>query len=229
MTPQPAMIPRCIGTPVSWLRLEQYALDELPRSTRREVAHHLAACSVCRDCLQQVDPAASDRLPSIAKLEAARSRRRTFGLLLSAAALAASALLMYRQPGSERTQAVPPARIAIKGGEIAIGLVRDRDGVQVQDPRHFTPADRFRVLLTCPPGAATRWDVLVFQAGTVSFPLPGGPLACGNALALPGAFRLTRSDPATVCVLLDPPARAQLQGTSPAGLPGLHVCQQLEP
>jgi anti-sigma factor RsiW len=227
----PSMTPHCIGTPVSWLRLEQYVLDELPRATRREVEHHLAACGICRACLHHVDSGAGEQLQQAVRIGAvrARRRRRNFGLLLGAAALLASAVLIYRQPASERTDPLlPPARIAIKGGEVAIGLVRERDGVLVDDPERFMPGDRFRVLLTCPPGSAVRWEVVVMQAGTLSFPLPSGSLSCGNALALPGAFRLTTPDPASVCVLLDPPSRASLQGLTAANLPGIHVCQQLD-
>lgn len=224
------MTPRCTGTPVSWLRLEQYVLDELPRGTRREVEHHLAACSVCRACLKLVDGAAEAQLPDVKRIAASSSRRRNFGLLLSAAALLASALLIYLQPGSEQQRPPhPPPRIAIKGGEVAMGLVRERDGIVVDDPQRFGPADRFRVLITCPPGSATRWELVVLQAGTVSFPLPGGPLSCGNAIALPGAFSLTTPTAASICVLLDPPSRASLQAVNTRTLPGMHVCQPLDP
>jgi anti-sigma factor RsiW len=43
----------CIGEPVSWLRLEQLALGELPAPAADAVHAHLGACAVCAACLDQ--------------------------------------------------------------------------------------------------------------------------------------------------------------------------------
>jgi hypothetical protein len=44
----------CTAQPVSWLRLEQYALSMLADSEREVVDLHIAKCATCRHCLQQV-------------------------------------------------------------------------------------------------------------------------------------------------------------------------------
>jgi hypothetical protein len=220
------MTPRCIGTPISWLRLEQYLIDELPRATRREVERHLAACEVCTGCLElaQRTQGALLALPAAAR----PVRRRSWPRLLSAAALLAGLVLMLR-PSAPDGVITRPGRIAIKGGELAIQLIRERDGEQRSDPTRFLAGDRFRILRTCPPGSGSQWDLVIFQDGTTSFPLERSALECGNAVALPGAFRLTRSASATVCLVLDPPARSVLRSATPATLPEQAVCQRLEP
>lgn len=218
----------CIGTPVSWLRLEQYVLDELSAPRRRDVEQHLRACAVCRACLEL----AGGDSRAIAPRPAPRwpVARRHVALMLSAAAVFGAALLYFRAPRHEEANSpIPPPRIAIKGGELAIELVRERDGVQRFDPEHFQLRDRFRVRITCPPGLAARWEVIVFQGGEASFPLEPAPLTCGNAVALPGAFVLTENEPATVCLVLDPPARDALRATRATELPGTLVCRTLQP
>ncbi|MCA9675926.1 MAG: zf-HC2 domain-containing protein, partial [Myxococcales bacterium] len=45
----------CVSEPVSWLRLERYALGELPGPLAREVAAHLAGCPACRACLDRIE------------------------------------------------------------------------------------------------------------------------------------------------------------------------------
>jgi hypothetical protein len=42
----------CIGEPVSWLRLEQYVLGELPDDDRPYVQRHIESCPVCGEALE---------------------------------------------------------------------------------------------------------------------------------------------------------------------------------
>ncbi|MCB9559996.1 MAG: zf-HC2 domain-containing protein [Kofleriaceae bacterium] len=65
----------CVSEPVSWLRLERYALGELPGPLAREVAAHLAGCPACRACLDRIerDEVALPALPfAVATTAAAR-------------------------------------------------------------------------------------------------------------------------------------------------------------
>jgi hypothetical protein len=236
---------RCIGEPVSWLRLELFIIGELAAAERQQVASHLEQCAPCRSCLEfaQRPPAASSAGRPLAQPATPRAGRRRWPLLTSAAALAAASLLLIVQTDitSPTTPESPPARIAIKGGELAIQLVRERDGTQTTDPQRFASHDRFRVLLTCPGGRVARWELIVYQADEVYFPLDASPVACANAVALPGAFRLSGQAPATVCLLLDPPAHDRLRAARPSNdtasdaihtpteLPDPHVCTQLVP
>lgn len=47
-----AAAPPCIGEPISWLRLELFALDANPADPA--VTGHLAACPACQQCLDQI-------------------------------------------------------------------------------------------------------------------------------------------------------------------------------
>jgi hypothetical protein len=113
-----------------------------------------------------------------------------------------------------------------------LNQVRERAGNIANDPETFTTADRFKVLLTCPPGARVHWEVVVFQSGEPSFPLQRGVSECGNRSVLPGAFRLTDMIPTSVCLLLserEPPSRAELHRRGMSVLPALTVCRTLHP
>jgi hypothetical protein len=224
----------CIAEPISWLRLERYRLQELAVADAREIEQHLAACASCRECLAKVD--APLPLPELPVRVPAPIRRPVWGrarFVAAASAItaaAAAAVLMLRSsPGLE-----PPRRVlAIKGGELAIGLVRERAGAIAREPSQFAPGDRFKVLLTCPPPLRPHVDVVVFQGEQAFFPLqPAELAACGNALALPGAFALDGAEDALVCAVVSdagPVDRAALSAGGVAALPALSVCAPIAP
>ncbi|MBM4319692.1 MAG: hypothetical protein FJ125_06975 [Deltaproteobacteria bacterium] len=123
--------------------------------------------------------------------------------------------------------------MAYKGGELALALQRERAGAVVNDPARYLGGDRFRLLATCPPAEEElRWEVVVFQGGEAFFPLSGGQrLRCGNAVPLPGAFRLTGSGTATICLIAgaDLPSRGSLARQGQTALPAdATVCVALE-
>jgi len=226
----------CSGEPVSWLRLERYHLGELPEQERVELTAHLKGCEACRASLEAIE--GDDRaLPPLPTTESA-PRESWLGNLFGPrwapvlAAAAAVLLAVVLAPELERGD-LPPSRITLKGGDLAISLVRERDGVVVEDPEAYRPGDRLQVRLTCPEKREpTRWDVVVFQAGETLFPLADPqPLRCGNKVMLPGAFRLTGGAPAAVCLIVgeELPARAELGGSGLAGLPRNAVCALLAP
>jgi hypothetical protein len=90
----------------------------------------------------------------------------------------------------------------VKGGAVAFSLVRD-DGERLEGPAGvYRDGDRFKAIVTCPPGGGVAFDVVVREGGRESFPLPPAvDLACGNEVPLPGAFQLTGSAEQTVCLI----------------------------
>jgi hypothetical protein len=246
---------RCVTEPISFLRLERYRLHELSAREERAVSEHLAGCQACRTCFASIEedealpelpelpelpaPAKpSERLAELIELRGAAKRVRTrrfmawTGSATGALALAAAALLMLRPKPDPFSGEVRPPRIGIKGGDVAVELVRQHRGVLAADSAVFADGDAFKVLVTCPPPLAPHFDVVVYQAGQAYFPLAAGTLAsCGNRQALSGAFTLDGSDAAVVCVALDPqtkPSRERL-GQGPAALPDLSVCARVAP
>jgi hypothetical protein len=207
---------RCIGEPVSWLRLEQLRLGELGEAESKGVSEHLAACAACAACMARIEADEARELPALAFAPAATrpastparttpARSTSRRLLASVSVLAAAAAMVlgvgriWRSPAPavDRETAHP------KGDGVAFVLVRD-DGQRVVDARGvFRDGDRFKALVTCPPGLSATFDLVVFDASGASFPLSAAHgFACGNEVPLPGAFRLTADgDRETVCVV----------------------------
>jgi len=215
--------------PVSWLLLERYQMGEVSAEERARLEAHLDGCPGCRADLDRL--AADQRpLPPLPEV-AARSRRAPFWVGLAAAATAAVALLVLWAPWRPAGRAlVPPARIQVKGGELALTLIRERAGAISQNPARYADGDRFRIELTCPPGRRA-WDVAVFQADQVHFPFAAaGPVACGNRVGLPGAFRLSGPGAVTVCAMVGEgiPGRSDIAAMRFEALADWSVCHTLE-
>ena len=181
--------------PISWLLLERHALGEL---AGQEVSTHLSDCASCRAALDVIERDRGREMPSLPDLTLARASRRRRRLRAAVAggavALAAAAMLSIMWRGRDD-------RIAgIKGGELTVSVVRERDGEVEHEPDDFLPGDRFKVLVTCAAAEPVTAHVTVRQAGTIARPLPPASIECGNRVTLPGAFRLTGSEPASICV-----------------------------
>jgi hypothetical protein len=186
----------CISEPVSWLRLETFALDGSDATVRE----HVAACPACKHCLEEItgDVVALPRLV----VPAVGARRRPWwqfaipaGLALAAAAI----LLLVIRPREPQQEGVT----RIKGvGEVMIDVVRERNGTIRQDVRTFIEGDRWKVVVTCPPQHSATFEVSIQEAGktTLDTPIPKTQLACGNRVVLPGAFRITGHETNAVCV-----------------------------
>jgi hypothetical protein len=225
----------CSGEPISWLRLERYQLGELGEVDRASVAQHLAGCESCSTCLEHTRGAVELlALPRAARRSRgswnARTRWHWIASLATAAAALAGTLLMLR-PGDVARAPAYPSRVHIKGGELALSLVREHHGTIANDSSRFAAGDRWKLLLTCPPEMRLYVDLVVLQGEGMFFPLPPTRIDhCGNRIALPGAFTLDGSANASVCVMVSetaPPDRAAVQHARVRALPPLSVCQPL--
>jgi hypothetical protein len=176
--------------PVSWLRLEQHHLGELSDDERAGIDQHLAGCAACEHAagaLRSWD----HPLPALPAAPVLRRPPRWPWLLMAPAAAAAIALLWPRVPAP-----------GLKGSDVALALVRERGGAVDLEPTTFGPADRFKLLVTCPAPYQLAWDVVVFQGTEVLFPMSArAPIPCANRVPLPGAFRLAGHAPATICLV----------------------------
>jgi hypothetical protein len=225
----------CTGTPVSWLRLERYHAGEADEAERRAIDEHLARCALCSACLRQIgDDDARDLPPLRARPGAAAPGRllvfrrlAPLGPLLAAAAALA---LLWGRWREEPANVGPGLRT--KGDEVGFALVPEAGGPVIEGGGFYRDGERFKALVTCPPELHASWDLVAFERGEASFPLEAQPeLACGNGVALRGAFRLTGSEPMTICLVWSeagPVERAALRAKAPNELAHAR-CQELGP
>jgi hypothetical protein len=218
---------------ISWLSLERYCLGEVSASERAEIEAHLDGCAICRQCSDRIRAdQASARLGSLPLPRTVKPRwwqrlsgslgYRALGLAATAAVLA---LLVVRAP-----RPVPRRAPSVKGADKSWIILRERDGAIEEDAERFVRGDRFKIELTCAAGQSLWWDVMVRQAGEVSFPLERAAVSCGNREPLPGAFRLDSDAPATVCLVAGPevPSRDELMRMPEGDLIGVGAtCKQL--
>jgi hypothetical protein len=187
------MTAACISEPISWLRLEQFALGRKDAA----VTEHVATCAACRQCLDEIR---SDlvALPPLPVAPARKRAPRWWVWAVPALAAAAIAIVVLRP------RPRPPENIAgVKGvGDVVLGTVRERDGVVQDDLTTFGPSDRWKVVVTCPPDKGAWIDVAVVEdrMPTADYPLAPAHVACGNRVVVPGAFTLTGTRPNHVCV-----------------------------
>jgi hypothetical protein len=191
-------VPTCIGEPISWPRLERFALD--PRDA--EIRTHLDGCPACRTCLLEIERDVV-ALPPLAVPATPAPRRWWHAVLPAGLAIAAAAAILLlvlrpRDPSQARE-----GLAHVKGlGTVEIVLVRERDGVVRDDVRTFAAGDRWKVLVTCAADRVAAIEVSVREAGAreTDRPLAPARITCGNRIPLPGAFALTGTHPHEVCV-----------------------------
>jgi hypothetical protein len=208
----------CIGEPISWPRLELFASG----ARDPEIAAHVAACPACAHCLDGLRTDVVALPPLVMPQPRARRRMRWIAPAMAFAAAALIVLVIVRrgdEPGRDDV-------VRVKGiGEVTLGLVRERGGVIRDDVTTFTAGDRWKILVTCPPSAtgAVWIDAAVFDAGVVDRPLAPTQVACGNRVAVPGAFTITGTRMNLVCVRVSPLPTAATPGD--AGV----ACKRLLP
>ncbi len=199
----------CIGTPISWLRLETYAVDMRDAT----VAKHLGECPACHGCFAQIrDDVVA--LPALIGSSPSRPKRNWLWWLAPAMAAAAAAILLLV---IVRRSPAPDHVTTIKGGrQVVLGVVRERSGSIRRDVTTYAAGDRWKLTLTCSPDPAFApssgawagpfvWvDVAVVDPKGVDHPLSPAQLSCGNEIVVPGAFEITGRDANVVCVVLDP-------------------------
>lgn len=207
----------CIGEPVSWLRLESFALGALDPAT----ASHLEACQICQRCLDQIRgdtvalpplawaaPRANRAKPDLPEAadprsEWTRGTRRTprwWWAAAAAAGLAAIAaiVLIVRVPRPGPSGGL--GAVAVKGvGEVALELVRERAGAIRSGATTYAHGDRWKVIVTCPPAVSVRVEITVSDGATVDRPLAPAQILCGNGVVIPGAFAITGIATHRVC------------------------------
>jgi hypothetical protein len=231
--------PHCSGEPISWLRLERYHLDEVDGAERVRVADHVAACATCAACLASLtadDAVALPALPEPAKGAAKPGIRRALarGVFVFGGGLALAALALLGLGNAWRSGRLPSPHAApgVKGDAVAFSLVRDDDERIVEAGGLYRDGDRFKAIVTCPPGASFTFDLVVFDAQGAGFPLsPASGFVCGNDVPLPGAFRLTGNGEEAVCVVWTEdgsPDRSMLaRANDGAGLGERALCKTL--
>lgn len=178
--------------PISWLELELHALGELDPAAEARVEHHLATCEPCRGKARAI---AEDNR-ALPPLPLALGKRRSLSPRLALAAtllisVSAAGLLWRGNVGDH-----------VKGSAQAIVLVRSRAGAIDEAPRDFRAGDRFKLLVTCTP-PLERFVVVSLREGERAersvVLRTSGPIACGNRVALEGAFSLSGAERAEIC------------------------------
>ncbi len=194
--------PACIGEPISWLRLETFALG----IGEPAIGEHVAECPACRHCLDEI----RRDVVALPVLHVPARRRWWAFALPAAAALAGVAVILFLLRPRDATE---DGVAHVKGiGEVVVDVVRERGGSVRADVRTFWPGDRFKVVVTCPPTHAVSLAVEVREQGAdeVDRPLAPAQIVCGNRVVLPGAFTLTGDQPHRVCVRIEDRASACL-------------------
>jgi hypothetical protein len=226
----------CVSEPISFLKLERHRLGELPLRDARVVEEHLEQCAGCRACFESIErdsaQLALPPLPPPTRVHALPARKPSWlrRSVAAAGALALAAAMFLIVKPSDQALRTPPARVRVKGGDLAIELVRRSARGQLADSARFAEGDAFKVLLTCPHiEAPRRLEVVVYQESEAFFPLDTIELeACGNRRNLDGAFGLSGGQ-ARVCVAIaDELSRAAL-ARGPAELPEWSVCARVVP
>jgi hypothetical protein len=222
----------CIAEPISWLRLEQYALAS---AHDLDIDVHLAQCEACRSALNSIR-ADQFELPALAaephakihSLDEARQRghRRRWIAVATIAptiAIAAGLMLWLRSEHAGHDNASLPTFTTVKGaGEVSLVLARNRGGNVQTNVATFRAGDSWKLLLTCAatPTVSMWADVAVFDvadngSATPSFPLQASRIECGNSVALPGAFEITGNRNNLVCVVLSVDAATDRNSVTP--------------
>jgi hypothetical protein len=215
------------ASPLSWLALERHALGELADEEKKRVDDHLAECDACASLLKSI---AKDNARPLRPLKKKKEEAKVVSLgawlarpqIVAIAGLAVAAAIIFvigRSP--KNPDNLDPGSDRIKGStEVGFTLVREDEAVLPEAGGPYHDGERFKALVTCPPGLRGTFDLVVYEPNAPpSFPLQSTTdLACGNAVPLPGAFKLTGHDPLTVCLVWQDTDRTMLTRANPTSL-----------
>jgi len=209
----------------SWLALEQMA-------QREQNEPHLAQCARCAQRLRfiQQDSAHRRLRPLSAKAKHTHESywQRWVSKWWFAPVGFAAAIALLAVWRLDNTSTPYMSKVTVKGGTLAMTLVRERKGTLRRDPRHFAVGDRFKIEVSSPTTTRRYFQVVVFQGDETYFPLAGGQtLAGGNAETLPGAFSLSGREPVTVCVATATTTFKPTKFSQTKDLPRESVCVHL--
>lgn len=220
----------CVGEPISWMRLERFVLGEASEAEARSIEEHLMRCAVCRACADEARaPVALPDWSTIAPASMApavstpvvlplrpRPWPRRLAIATTSLAIAAAAMLVLRPRESVVRE---PGVVRVRGGDVAMLVVREREGATTEDPSDFRTSDRFRIALSCPPGLEGPIRIVVEQGGERALASSTGErFRCGNRAFLEGAFRITDATDARICAIVAEPGLAPEDPAFPASL-----------
>ncbi|MBX2803165.1 MAG: hypothetical protein KTR31_36125 [Myxococcales bacterium] len=174
--------------PISWFRLERYALGLLDGVECRDVAEHVTGCATCQARLGAIELDVRP-MPPLRAEPGWRPLAWAAPLLLAALAL----LWLLPRQGSDPS---------IKGGDVSLILVRERAGAVTETPSSYAAGDRLQVRLTCPPGELQA-VVSVTEGAAAPVEVAHERVTCGNAVPVGSALRLTGTESVEVCVTWD--------------------------
>lgn len=212
--------------PISWLKLEQYHLGELPDGPAAAIEKHLTDCDECRSCMERIEAGRILKpLPDVEPVSIWDRVRLPLGLVAATAlillGLAIYPFVLHRGDGTLEEV------VAIRGGESTLTVLRERKESVVENPATYQNGDRFSLRLTT-SATTVMWDVVVISDEEVYFPMktPLTP-AFHNQFPFPGAFRLSDTDAVTLCAFpsdgIDD--REKIKAYGRHGLPEAAVCR----
>lgn len=224
----------CISTPISWFKLDRRITGELAPSEDARIEEHLLQCHACRASWEDVQATTRLLRPLVMPSDSSESFSQRLKHWWPAAlvpALAALVLFVWMGRHEQADVATRPGMGGLtKGGKPVLSLLREHQGDVATDPGVYASGDRFRMLVSCESPITSPWDVVVYQDGAAFFPFAAGnTMECGNATAIPGAFRITGSSPVTICLVFGEPLpkRSSLSSGLPSDLEENIVCQQI--
>jgi hypothetical protein len=223
---------RCIGEPISWLRLERYGLGEVAAAEQARIAEHLASCAACRACLEHMEQNAPVlRLPLPAAKPRARRTQPAWSRVGAWAAVGAAALaalvLLARKPELSAPGSISGGS---KGGELTLELIRSNATGKQLEANRFAAGERWKAQLACPARQSGYAQLVIYQGAAHYQPLDALHVAqCGNHITLPGAFTLSGELAVRICVVLSSEPLEPTRLERESALPEPHVCREVLP
>jgi hypothetical protein len=193
---------KCRGTPISFLVLERYLLGDLDVPKRESVRQHLEGCPACATALGELEhDTRAFSLPEAPRESQLLRFTRTMSPFAGAgASLAlAAATLLYLRPHEDGEEA---SLMRSKGAGVVLSLESEDGALEAGTPPAVSPrGSALRAFVTCPANLHVTFQLVVFDDSGASSPIAPASVACGNRVALPGAFRLTGDDTKDICVV----------------------------